>query len=240
MSHYFLLPTPDIKHNLISCSSNNATILLAISPVRDLHYCFIFAMIGPGTLPYLRTLSEVIYRAPGFLAVVWFGSSPTPSTVRKLSLFLSHPACGAGELTDERRGGGGAKSSDRENAWPSINHSILSVWSCLAGSTAHSWELTRGTTELVQHFRLKEEITSAQKRCLTKILYGMARISRWGGGGILLVQMNTTCLRRKEEVGGRSAPCDQKGQCIWFLSSLPSLPQATTTMFGSYLSSLYS
>ncbi len=35
----------------------------------------------------------IIYRGPGFLAVVWFGSSPTPSPVSKLSLFLSLPLC---------------------------------------------------------------------------------------------------------------------------------------------------
>jgi hypothetical protein len=28
-------------------------------------------------------------------------------------------------------------------------------------------DLTRGTTELVQHFRLQGEFTSAQERCLT-------------------------------------------------------------------------
>ncbi len=38
----------------------------------------------------------MIYRRLGFLAVVWFGSSPTPSPpspVSKLSLFLSLPLC---------------------------------------------------------------------------------------------------------------------------------------------------
>ncbi len=37
----------------------------------------------------------MIYRGPGFLAVVWFGSSttPSPSPVTKLSLFLSLPVC---------------------------------------------------------------------------------------------------------------------------------------------------
>ncbi len=38
----------------------------------------------------------MIYRGPDFLAVVWFGSSPTrfsPSPVTSLSLFLSLPVC---------------------------------------------------------------------------------------------------------------------------------------------------
>ncbi len=33
----------------------------------------------------------MVYKGPGFLAVVWFGSSPTSSPVSKLSLFLSLP-----------------------------------------------------------------------------------------------------------------------------------------------------
>ncbi len=75
----------------------------------------------------------MIDRRPGFLAVVWFGSSPTLSSpppvsknnrrhtgrLRKRDNFLT----GEGE-----RGGGcrGAESCDRKKAWSSKNHSILS------------------------------------------------------------------------------------------------------------------
>ncbi len=70
----------------------------------------------------------MIYLWPGLLAIVWFGSSPTPSSALppesylSLSVFLyrrsSLPTGGGG-------GGGVATSYDGENAWSSINHSIL-------------------------------------------------------------------------------------------------------------------
>jgi hypothetical protein len=64
----------------------------------------------------------MIYRGPGFLAVLWFGSSPT-----LLTLFLSLPVSPV-ELIDGRRGGGGrgAQSYFHEKARSSINHSIPS------------------------------------------------------------------------------------------------------------------
>jgi hypothetical protein len=44
----------------------------------------------------------------------------------RLSLFPSFPVGSLAELTDGERGdGGGAKSNDREKAWSSINHSIV-------------------------------------------------------------------------------------------------------------------
>ncbi len=57
----------------------------------------------------------IINRGPGFLTVVWFGSSSCVSPV---------------EFNDEKGGGGerGTLSYDREKAWLSINHSILSVY----------------------------------------------------------------------------------------------------------------
>jgi hypothetical protein len=49
---------------------------------------------GPGIL--ITREYWMIYRGPGFLTVVWFGSSPAPfppATVSKFSLFLSLPVC---------------------------------------------------------------------------------------------------------------------------------------------------
>jgi hypothetical protein len=37
----------------------------------------------------------------------------------------------------------------------------------VGGGSVQSKELTRGLTELVQHCRLKGELTSAQERCMT-------------------------------------------------------------------------
>ncbi len=66
----------------------------------------------------------MIYRGPGFLAVVWFGSSlspPIPSaSCRTFSGFL----CVA--VRAYWGGGGVAKSYDRKKAWAFVNHSILS------------------------------------------------------------------------------------------------------------------
>ncbi len=47
----------------------------------------------------------MIYRGPGFLAVVWFGSLPNPSPLSNLSLFLSIPACRAGRAYCWEKGG---------------------------------------------------------------------------------------------------------------------------------------
>jgi hypothetical protein len=49
----------------------------------------------------------MIYREPGFLDVVWFGSSPTPSPVSKLSLFFSLPVSARSSLHEEAEGGEG-------------------------------------------------------------------------------------------------------------------------------------
>ncbi len=72
----------------------------------------------------------MIYRRPGFLAVVWFGSSPTPLSHEQVSLFLSLPVCCRSSLLtgEGERGGRGTwtKLYDREKAWHSINQSILS------------------------------------------------------------------------------------------------------------------
>ncbi len=73
----------------------------------------------------------IIYRGPGFLAVLWFGSSPTPYSP---SLSVSS----TGDTREDKRdnlltgeGGRGGwargKSNDRKEALSSINHSILSI-----------------------------------------------------------------------------------------------------------------
>ncbi len=73
---------------------------------------------------------RMIYREPGFLAVVWFGSSL--HLLPSLSCLFSQPSCVSPvELAEGRGGGGGggAKTYDDEKAWSSINHWTLSGWS---------------------------------------------------------------------------------------------------------------
>jgi hypothetical protein len=70
------------------------------------------------------TQKEIIYRDPGFLAVVWFGSSfsavsSTDETHRRLRKRDKLLTVGGGG------DGRGAESYDRKKAWYSINHSIL-------------------------------------------------------------------------------------------------------------------
>ncbi len=78
---------------------------------------------------------SMIYRGPGFLAAVWFGS--TPNTPPPLSRQQARPATHRrlrkrDNLLAHRKGGGsggrgrGAESYDPKKARPSINHSILS------------------------------------------------------------------------------------------------------------------
>ncbi len=64
----------------------------------------------------------MIYIRQGFLAVVWFDSSPTPIPFlsRQQAFSLSRASFvspGPGELTVDR-GGGGAKSYDGKKAFP--------------------------------------------------------------------------------------------------------------------------
>ncbi len=70
-----------------------------------------------------------IYRGPGFLAVVRFGSPPPPP-VRNFSLFLSL-ACMSSLYWREKWGRGweGDESYNDEKTWSSINHPILSATS---------------------------------------------------------------------------------------------------------------
>jgi hypothetical protein len=51
-----------------------------------------------------------------------------------LSFFISFPVCRRSTKWIGGGGEGGAKSYDREKAWPSINHSILSGENLLYGN----------------------------------------------------------------------------------------------------------
>ncbi len=69
----------------------------------------------------------MIFRGPGFLAVVSFGLHANPLHVDSLSRFSCWSPV---ELNDGKgRGGGGrgAESYDREEAWPSGNRSSFSA-----------------------------------------------------------------------------------------------------------------
>ncbi len=73
----------------------------------------------------------MIYRGPSFLAVAWFGSSPTPSPpspVSKLSLFLSLPVCRRSSLLTGEEGTQGRRGKEpNQSACSSINHSKFSA-----------------------------------------------------------------------------------------------------------------
>ncbi len=63
----------------------------------------------------------VIYGEPGFLALVWFGSSHAPSSLSPVSnLDRQHIRL---RKTDNLLTGGGDKLYNGEKAWSSINHS---------------------------------------------------------------------------------------------------------------------
>ncbi len=68
-----------------------------------------------------------VYREQGFLALFWFGPSPSsPSPISKLDRkHTGRLSKRDNLLTGE---GWGAESYDREKAWSSINQSLLSAW----------------------------------------------------------------------------------------------------------------
>jgi hypothetical protein len=68
----------------------------------------------------------MIYRGPGFLAVVRLGSCPPPPTASSTHRKTEKER----QLADGGGGGdwGGAKSYDGEKAWSSINNSIISIY----------------------------------------------------------------------------------------------------------------
>jgi hypothetical protein len=64
----------------------------------------------------------MIYREPGFLAVVWFGPPPSPSPVS-----LSQSSCVSPDELNDGRGGGGLEKPNRTTArnCSTINYSML-------------------------------------------------------------------------------------------------------------------
>ncbi len=67
----------------------------------------------------------IICRGPGFLAVVWFGSSPTLSPLPSAScLSFSILLCVASRAYWRERGWSRSQTYDGEKVWSSINHSI--------------------------------------------------------------------------------------------------------------------
>ncbi len=96
--------------------------------------------IGPETFALAAAFvpeSIMIYRRPGFLAVLWFGSSPIPFPLLLpwdgQVVYLSQSSCMSPHvLTDRKKGGGEgwARNFEKPNHTttrkPSINHSILS------------------------------------------------------------------------------------------------------------------
>jgi hypothetical protein len=116
---------------------------------------------------WLKPMSRenwMIYRGPGFLAVVWFGSTPTPSSPLSRQQVLSLPVCDG--WRDGEGMGRGAKSHDCEKALPSINHTILSAQTVLAG--------------LLFLFVF---LGQWKKRCSIYLLFSKVLANSGGGGG---------------------------------------------------------
>ncbi len=98
----------------------------------------------------------------------------------------------------------------------------------VVGVTPQSNELNRGTTELVQHFSLLYRGSSHRRKSPAWHKFDMVWIWRsqypsGEEGGILLVQMITTCLHSAWGEGG-SAPCGWPSPSAFFsLGSLENL-----------------
>ncbi len=76
----------------------------------------------------------MIYRGPCFLAIICFGSTPTPFPLSRQQLvsLCQVSSCVAGRAYWREGEGGGRHGADDKKTWRSINHEILS-----AG--AHMW-----------------------------------------------------------------------------------------------------
>ncbi len=98
----------------------------------------------------------MIYEGPGFLAVVWFGSSPTPlasSPVGKLFLFLT---LGEGS-------GRGAKSYDREKLW----HQYISFNTLWLELTTHGSNIFKDIKPYLLAFLKNWPVKVLGGRCLS-------------------------------------------------------------------------
>ncbi len=96
--------------------------------------CEVYKLAAHIVVPTIRRVWAreywIVYRGPGFLALIWFGSSPAPShPLPSVSSCCDTQEDGERETTFWQ-GGGGAKSNDSEKDWSSINHSILAGLSC--------------------------------------------------------------------------------------------------------------
>ncbi len=126
----------------------------------------------------------MICRGSGFLAVVRFGPSPTPLTpiFRQQIVSLSQSFCVSPvEHTNGGKGGWGAKSYDREKAWPSTNHSVLSVkdYVSVKGVILKCFDIAaqniasfRGISCYIQTISATEHVSSKR---IKKIFYRMQK-----------------------------------------------------------------
>ncbi len=102
----------------------------------------------------------MIYRLQGFLAVVWFGSSPhhlPPSPASMLDQLHTGELRKRDNLLTKSQI---TKLNDSEKAWSSLDHSILSSWPPVSWSTSRqSLELCEARLEIVsyKYFRLLRE-----------------------------------------------------------------------------------
>jgi hypothetical protein len=98
-----------------------------------------------------------------------------PPPVSNLSLFLSLPVCSRSSLLTRERGEGrGTKSCDREKAWSSINHSILSVFHYVT-HLGFSWnwfilDWTNIHHHLLCNIKLRKNYASLQGQSDTKCM----------------------------------------------------------------------
>jgi hypothetical protein len=81
---------------------------------------FYWYVMETGVVSVRRREYWMIYRGPGFRAVVWFGSSPHPSCQQVVALY--YYSCVSLVKFTDGWGGGGAKSYDGEKTWSLINN----------------------------------------------------------------------------------------------------------------------
>jgi hypothetical protein len=103
----------------------------------------------------------MIYRGPGFLAVVWFGSTPTPFPTSRQQI-VSLSVFRRSSLLTEGRGWAWSRSHVRKKAWHSINRAKLS-----ASHTPFSPSLPLSLPKRIHHpyreYRLRRWIIFRQR-----------------------------------------------------------------------------